>query len=204
MVERLTGWQPDPHGIHEFRYFSMDGKPTRLVRDGEMTSHDPPPQDAPDTLVGIGTHPTNDLPNTSTWSNSQPLTEEPVRPTMEPTTIHPAANQPHGWQLDPYGLHQDRYFTRGEPTKLVRDRGVESYDEPPPGIAAFGPKPSGERHPGIAGGDETRPSNTAVFPSISPYQFGPVPTASVPTTGREPHRRAWPWVVACAPFWVRS
>jgi hypothetical protein len=38
-----TGWVPDPYGVHEFRFFSADGKPTRLVQDGEKKSHDEPP-----------------------------------------------------------------------------------------------------------------------------------------------------------------
>lgn len=37
-----------------------------------------------------------------------------------------------GWYRDPYGIHEDRYFSAGEPTKLVRDSGAESYDPPPP------------------------------------------------------------------------
>jgi hypothetical protein len=44
MADELTGWQPDPFGAHEFRFFSDDGKPTLLVRDGEVRSHDPPPE----------------------------------------------------------------------------------------------------------------------------------------------------------------
>jgi hypothetical protein len=36
-----------------------------------------------------------------------------------------------GWYRDPYQLHQDRYFSAGEATKLVRDGDAESYDEPP-------------------------------------------------------------------------
>jgi hypothetical protein len=43
MVEMPTGWQPDPFAIHEFRFFSDDGKPTRLVLDGGVRSYDPPP-----------------------------------------------------------------------------------------------------------------------------------------------------------------
>jgi hypothetical protein len=39
--------------------------------------------------------------------------------------------QPFGWNIDPYGLHEHRYFSGGQPTKLVRDGGRESYDEPP-------------------------------------------------------------------------
>ena len=36
-----------------------------------------------------------------------------------------------GWYRDPYGLHEDRYFSAGVATKLVRDGETESYDEPP-------------------------------------------------------------------------
>ncbi len=38
-----------------------------------------------------------------------------------------------GWYRDPYGVHEDRYFSDGHPTKLVRDGAVEAYDAPPPG-----------------------------------------------------------------------
>jgi hypothetical protein len=36
-----------------------------------------------------------------------------------------------GWYPDPYGRHDDRWFSDGKPTRLVRDQGSESYDEPP-------------------------------------------------------------------------
>jgi hypothetical protein len=50
-VER-RGWRPDPYGVHEQRYFSLDGEPTRLVSDGGKTSYDPPPKDGgPDVQV---------------------------------------------------------------------------------------------------------------------------------------------------------
>jgi hypothetical protein len=39
--------------------------------------------------------------------------------------------QAEGWYLDPFKLHTDRWFSNGEPTKLVRDDGKESYDPPP-------------------------------------------------------------------------
>jgi hypothetical protein len=40
-----------------------------------------------------------------------------------------------GWYRDPYLVHEDRYFSAGQPTKLVRDGRVENYDPPPPGPA---------------------------------------------------------------------
>jgi hypothetical protein len=36
-----------------------------------------------------------------------------------------------GWYRDPYGIHQDRWFSAGNPTALVRDQGVEGHDAPP-------------------------------------------------------------------------
>jgi hypothetical protein len=62
------------------------------------------------------------------------------------------ASQAQGWYLDPYGLHQDRYFSHGWPTKLVRDGEVESFDLPP-----AQPLPEGElvsaEQPGRGGQD---------------------------------------------------
>jgi len=36
-----------------------------------------------------------------------------------------------GWYRDPYLVHEDRWFSAGQPTKLVRDSGIETYDPPP-------------------------------------------------------------------------
>lgn len=36
------GWYVDPYGLHDRRWFS-DGTPTKLVRDGDLESNDPPP-----------------------------------------------------------------------------------------------------------------------------------------------------------------
>jgi hypothetical protein len=41
------------------------------------------------------------------------------------------ASLAQGWYRDPYGRHEDRYFSQGLPTKLVRDGERESYDLPP-------------------------------------------------------------------------
>jgi len=39
--------------------------------------------------------------------------------------------QAQGWYRDPYAIHEDRCFSDGTPTKLVRDGGQEGYDPPP-------------------------------------------------------------------------
>jgi hypothetical protein len=41
--------------------------------------------------------------------------------------------KPQGWYRDPFGVHENRWFSDGNPTKLVRDGAAEAYDEPPPG-----------------------------------------------------------------------
>ena len=41
--------------------------------------------------------------------------------------------QAEGWYRNPYGRHEDRWFSGGRPTSLVRDQDTESTDEPPPG-----------------------------------------------------------------------
>jgi hypothetical protein len=55
-----------------------------------------------------------------------------------------ASRELQGWQPDPFGVHEMRYFSVGRPTKLVRDGRVEAYDEPPgdlssPGAASAAP-----------------------------------------------------------------
>jgi hypothetical protein len=56
-----------------------------------------------------------------------------------------------GWFRDPYGIHEDRYFSQDSATRLVRDHGAESYDDPPPWVPVepLVPLPSspGDDHP---------------------------------------------------------
>ena len=39
----VWGWHPDPFEMHEERYISVDGVPTKLVRDAGEEAYDPPP-----------------------------------------------------------------------------------------------------------------------------------------------------------------
>jgi len=36
-----------------------------------------------------------------------------------------------GWYLDPYGVHEQRWFSGGKPSRLVRDGPIETNDPPP-------------------------------------------------------------------------
>ncbi|GAA1309707.1 hypothetical protein Psi02_27150 [Planotetraspora silvatica] len=73
--------------------------------------------------------------------------------------------KPQGWYRDPYGIHEDRYFSDGRPTKLVRDGAAEVFDEPPPGLP---PGPLVEvtsSEPGY-GGDLRRADDFAAGPAV--------------------------------------
>ena len=43
-----------------------------------------------------------------------------------------------GWYVDPFNRHQHRWISKGKPSALVRDGGVESND-PPPAMRPTGP-----------------------------------------------------------------
>jgi hypothetical protein len=55
-----------------------------------------------------------------------------------------------GWYSDPYGRHGARWMSDGTPTKLVRDGGFESYDDPPNEVPT---------HPAVKLGTEGRPGD---------------------------------------------
>jgi len=73
VVDQTTGWQPDPYGAHEFRFFSVDGKPTLLVMDEGKTSYDRPP-----------THARIVLEQPSSSGPEPPAPEPPSIPDPEP------------------------------------------------------------------------------------------------------------------------
>jgi hypothetical protein len=109
-----------------------------------------------------------------------------------------------GWAADPFGLHEARYFSAGQPTKLVRDGEAESFDDPPSGpdelaaastrelarvaaadtaTAMLIPEPFRLRHPDDA---------DAVPHGHSPhgrYPHGRYPHG--PGSGQAPRRRPW-------------
>jgi len=75
----------------------------------------------------------------SNWSAREPGTtlDDPVRFFRQPADpernrgpVEPEQDE-EGWFTDPYRRHEARWLSYGKPTKLVRDGGVESYDDPP-------------------------------------------------------------------------
>jgi hypothetical protein len=66
-----------------------------------------------------------------------------------------------GWFRDPYQLHEDRYFSEGNPTKLVRDAGHESFDPPPNRPLPGPPVPVPGRASQSTGGADLRRADDA-------------------------------------------
>jgi len=53
-------------------------------------------------------------------------------PVVRPTVVAMGHTvDAEGWYLDPFGIHQHRWFSAGLPTGLVRDEGTESRDPAP-------------------------------------------------------------------------
>ncbi len=71
-----------------------------------------------------------------------------------------------GWSADPSGRHQERYFSDGQPTGLVRDVGHESYDSGP----SFSPptSPIGFAPPGANGNGSAAATMPVSAPPLSP------------------------------------
>ena len=51
--------------------------------------------------------------------------------TPEPDLTTKQVGGEEGWYTDPFARHEARWMSNGKPTKLVRDGGVDSYDDPP-------------------------------------------------------------------------
>jgi hypothetical protein len=99
-----------------------------------------------------------------------------------------------GWQADPYGVHEQRFFDRfGRPTRRVRDNGVEMYDAIPTGdnpqTMTVGTVTPSETHE-IADGATAGPSGMMLSPTPPPPDLPPPPTASVPMS-QESNVQEW-------------
>ncbi|HEY5110618.1 MAG TPA: hypothetical protein VII96_13505 [Acidimicrobiales bacterium] len=77
-------------------------------------------------------------------------------------------NPAEGWYRDPYGIHEQRWFSGGRPSALVRDEAVESND-PPPGtplpetpVRALAPPPNGDDLRRAGDGEVTDPHDAAM------------------------------------------
>jgi hypothetical protein len=75
--------------------------------------------------------------------------------------MEPAATSIWGWYRDPFREHEDRYFSEGKPTKLVRDSGQESFDAPPEAPWSGPPVPVPSTAARSSGGNDMRRADDA-------------------------------------------
>gem|GEM_PF-6013646 len=124
------------------------------------------------------------LPTPDNRSSGRP--PGPTGGRVPPTATSVAAGL-EGWQPDPFGTHEERFFMQGEPSPLVRDGGVGSYDDPPRSAAstasAFPPHSQASppsngtaawSDPGVIGGASrsTVPAASSAVPTATPIQAG--------------------------------
>ena len=81
-----------------------------------------------------------------------------------------------GWCTDPFAMHEARWMSDGQPTKLVRDAGIETFD-PPKGKPLFEPVPLVEGASNTPRTDarqmeEGAPSAQTVFDRLLGIAFG--------------------------------
>jgi hypothetical protein len=73
-----------------------------------------------------------------------------------------------GWYVDPYGIHEARWFSAGMPTALVRDGDVETQDPPPSTTYAGQLEELEEAAP--RDGDDLRRADSADSKSFDPNE----------------------------------
>ncbi|HTU37741.1 MAG TPA: hypothetical protein VMF35_06955 [Acidimicrobiales bacterium] len=99
-------------------------------------------------------------------------------------------SEQEGWYTDPWGLHEARWISDGVPSRLVRDGGWESYDDPPdtPPSRAWVPvvTPPGSvtltdiRRAGAAEGDWLPPRPEERIPGAQPHGVVQAPRGDRP------------------------
>ena len=95
------------------------------------------------------------------------------------------AETEEGWYTDPYSRHEARWFSEGKPTKLVRDAGVEAYDEPPDSPPRQAPQRIEEvEGESVGGGDLLRAEDAWGDNSSFRPSLGDLFLASPPPPGR--------------------
>ena len=75
-----------------------------------------------------------------------------------------------GWYKDPFGIREQRWVSKGRPTSLVSDKGVEGQDEPPdrPPSRPFVPATTDDSS---FGRDMARADDRDMEPIPSQYDF---------------------------------
>jgi len=73
-----------------------------------------------------------------------------------------------GWYHDPYGRHEERWYSNGRPTALVRDAKVEAKDPPPSEPPPTTTLVRSEHRPTAGGPDDLRRADDAERGELNP------------------------------------
>lgn len=124
----LEGWFTDPFALYEARWLS-DGKPTKLVRDGDTTSCEDPPDGpwvkAPERL---------ESDPAATYGNDlmRPTRQSPVMCTTRRRHVGPRmTNSPHSLRVRSTTCHEARQRTSGFSQLAQADEWVGAPDVGP-------------------------------------------------------------------------
>jgi hypothetical protein len=140
-VNNTTNWRPDPYGIHEFRFFSADGKPTLLVMDGGRTFYDKPPPVEPspmrDAQELVPDPPSEDVATSPAWEPQPPAPQSALSTAEEPQAVRlvgpatslGAVGQSYEWQQRA-GAPQIPKVVVVHPTTNVEPREMEPLGRP--------------------------------------------------------------------------
>jgi hypothetical protein len=71
-----------------------------------------------------------------------------------------------GWYRDPFESHEDRWFSDGRPTALVRDGGFDAHDAPPAENWSGPLAPAASVEP--ANGDDLKRADQSVPERLAP------------------------------------
>ena len=101
----------------------------------DRPNYRPPPPVRPSTVDSDGgSAPQAQVGNSSESTSSQSESESPA--------ADPAGVLADGWRPDPTGRHQERQYSNGKPSDIVRDGEVESLDPMSSGVPALAPSAS--------------------------------------------------------------
>jgi hypothetical protein len=194
MPGELRGWQRDPYGVHELRYFTADGKPSRLVRDGDAWSKENPPFDFhfPESPVVPPLEP----------SLHYPAGAEAAVTAAQSSVVDPASSV---WEQSPIEqtslvIPADWHDHLSSPGQLSERDGLVPTQHPHPAAlpvsSSARPLAVASAELGMAPTDASDIPTTSV-PGVSGEQRRDPTTGIAPSGRKAPrYRQSWTWMLA--------
>jgi hypothetical protein len=182
-VDAYEGWAADPFGGHEVRYF-VDGRPTKLVRDGSVETFDDVPLKS-NWPSASATEPPVPAPSSEPLfepvTQSEPLFEPIFEPAAEPEPAFASSSEP---VVEPVSLPEPVFepASRSEPVfepASLPEPVVEPVSAPDPMF-----EPLLEQSPSLASESVPQPSPPPPPAGTSYWAPPPPPASPGPEQGR--------------------